>query len=81
MSRWQIHEAKSRFSELVEEARKKGPQIVIKHGAECAVVLSVEDYRALTTRKPGFKEYLLGEPKIDDFEIERDGDTGCEINL
>jgi prevent-host-death family protein len=81
MSRWQVQEAKARFSEVVEEARKKGPQIITKHGTERAVVLSVEDFRALTAHKPGLKEYLLGGPKVDDFEMERDRDTGREIGL
>ncbi len=81
MARWQVQEAKSRFSEVVEEARNRGPQIITKHGIERAVVLSVEDFRALTAHKPGLKEYLLGGPKVDDFEIERDRDTGHEIAL
>jgi antitoxin Phd len=81
MARWQVQEAKARFSEVVEEARKKGPQIITKHGTERAVVLSVEDFRALTAHKPGLKEYLLGGPKVDDFEMERDRDTGREIGL
>lgn len=81
MSRWQVQEAKSRLSEVIEEAQRKGPQIITKHGAERAVVLSMEDFRALTAHKPGFKEYLLGGPKVDKFQIERDCDTGREINL
>lgn len=81
MSRWQVQEAKSRLSEVIEEAQRKGPQIITKHGAERAVVLSMEDFRALTAHKPGFKEYLLGGPKVDKFQIERDRDTGREINL
>lgn len=81
MSRWQVQEAKSRFSEVVEEAQKKGPQIITRHGAERAVVLSIDDFRALTAHKPGLKEYLLGGPKVDDFEIEPDRDTGREIAL
>jgi len=81
MASWQVQEAKSRFSEVIEEAQSKGPQIITKHGAERAVVLSMEDFRALTAHKPGFKEYLLGGPKVDDFEIEHDGDTGREIAL
>jgi hypothetical protein len=50
-------------------------------GTERAVVLSIADYRALTAHKPDLKEYLLGGPKVDSFEIERDRDTGREIDL
>lgn len=44
-------------------------------------MLSIDDFRALTAHKPGLKEYLLGGPKVDDFEIEPDRDTGREIAL
>jgi len=81
MARWQVQEAKTRFSEVIEEAQSKGPQIITRHGAERAVVLSFDDFRSLTAHKPGLKEYLLGGPKFDDFEVERDRDTGREISL
>jgi prevent-host-death family protein len=81
MAQWQVQEAKTRLSEVIEEAQNKGPQIITKHGAERAVVLSIADFRALTAHKPGLKEYLLGGPKVDDFEIVPDGDTGREIVL
>ena len=29
--------------------------------------------------KPGFKAYLLGSPKVDDFVVERDRDPGRDI--
>jgi prevent-host-death family protein len=69
------------LSEVIEEAHSRGPQIITRHGAERAVVLSIEDFRALTAHKPGLKEYLLSGPKVDSFEIEPDGDTGREIAL
>ena len=81
MAQWQVQEAKTRLSEVIEEAQNKGPQIITRHGAERAVVLSIADFRALTAHKPGLKEYLLGGPKVDEFEIEPDGDTGREIAL
>ena len=45
------------------------------------MILSIEEYRALTACKPDLKSYLLGGPKVDSFEIERDRDTGREISL
>ena len=41
----------------------------------------MDDYRALAQKKPDFKEFLLGGPKFDDFEIERELDYGREIDL
>ncbi len=81
MARWQVQQAKMRLSEVIEEAQRKGPQVITRHGTDRAVVLSIEDFRALTAHKPGLKEYLLGGPKVDSFDIEPNGDTGCEIAL
>jgi antitoxin Phd len=78
---WQVQEAKTRLSEVIERARTDGPQTITRHGAERAVVLSIEDYRALIARKPDFKAHLLGGPKVDDFFIERDRDTGRTVEL
>jgi antitoxin Phd len=81
MDKWQIQDAKARFSELIERARSKGPQTITRHGAESAVVLSIEDYRVLASNKPDFKAHLLGGPKVDDFPVERDSDTGRPVVL
>lgn len=81
MATWQVQQAKARFTEIIEEANTNGPQIITRHGAERAVVLSIDDYRALSKPKPDFKAFLLGGPKFDDFEIERELDYGREIDL
>ena len=81
MAVWQLQKAKSQLSKLIEEAHKKGPQVITRHGAERAVVLSVEEFRTLTANKPNLRDYLLGGPKFDEFEIPRDPDTGRTIPL
>ena len=81
MRTWQVHEAKIRLAEVIERARTEGPQTITRHGAERAVVISVEDYRALVAHKPDFKAHLLGGPKVDDFTIERARDTGRPVEL
>ena len=81
MALWQLQQAKTRLSEVIEEAHGRGPQIITRHGAERAVVLSMEDYRALTAHKPDLKAYLLGGPKVESFEIDYDRDTGREVEL
>lgn len=78
---WQVQEAKAHFSEVMEKAEQEGPQIITRHGAERAVVLSIADYHALMARKKDFHAFLLGGPKFDDFEIERDNDTGRDVDL
>ncbi len=81
MSVWQIQEAKTHHSEVIEEANSNGPQIITRHGSERAVILSVAEYRALTAHKPDLREYLLGGPKVDSFEVKRDRDTGRKVRL
>ena len=81
MKSWPVQDAKARLSELIERARNEGPQTITRHGTERAVVLSIEDFRALAAHKPDFKAYLLGGPKVDDFPIERDRDTGRRVEL
>jgi antitoxin Phd len=81
MAVWQVQEAKTRLSEVIEEANTKGPQIITRHGAERAVVLSIAEYRALTAHKPDLRAYLLGGPKVDSFNVPRDRDTGRDVSL
>jgi prevent-host-death family protein len=81
MTTWPVQDAKTHFSELIERARDEGPQMITRHGAERAVVLSVEDYRALAAHQPDFKAHLLGGPKVDDFPVERDRDAGRPVEL
>jgi antitoxin Phd len=81
MAIWQVQEAKTRLSEVIEEANSKGPQFITRHGSERAVILSITEYRALTAHKPDLKEYLLGGPKVDEFDVPRDRDTGRKVRL
>lgn len=69
--RWQLQEAKQRFSEVVRQAHDDGPQVVTRHGEEVAVVVSMEDYRRLAGSRPDFKEFLLSGPDLSRLEIHR----------
>ncbi len=85
MAVWQVQEAKTRLSEVIEEASLEGPQFITRHGTERAVVLSIADYRSLTASQPDLRSYLLGGPKVDSFEVPRDRDLnqrrGRRVNL
>lgn len=48
---WQLQEAKSRFSELVERAIKQGAQTVTKHGRPAVVIVSADEYQRSKTPK------------------------------
>ena len=79
--RWQLQEAKQRFSELIRHARAHGPQVVTKHGEEVAVVVSIEEYRRLTDELPSFKELLLAAPDLDALEISRPRERARVVEL
>lgn len=89
MASWQVNQARTHFSEVLDQADGEGPQIITHHGKERAVVLSMDAYRALQaepfTAKPhtDFASFLMTIPRIDleDWEIERETDTGREIDL
>ncbi len=62
---WTLHEAKNKFSQVVNNALMVGPQYVTQRGLEVVVVISVQDYQILTSQKPSFTDFLLQIPKLD----------------
>jgi len=73
---WKLQDAKAKFSKIVEDAMKIGPQFVTRRGKKAVVIVSVEEYEELISNKPSFKEFLLDCPKMgDDFKIERQNDV------
>lgn len=70
---WSVQDAKNRFSEVVEAARRR-PQTVTKHGKPAVVILSADEYDRLRKlehlKAPSFAELLLAMP-TDDQEFER----------
>ena len=79
--RWQINKARRRLSELIRVAQEEGPQVITRHGADIAVVFSVEDFRELETAKPDFRDYLLSGPKVDALDIDGPRDLEREIEV
>lgn len=67
---WQLQDAKNRFSELVQKARKEGPQTVTLRGERAAVVLSAEAFDALTADRPTLVDHLLAGPAWPDDLVE-----------
>lgn len=80
--KWQLQEAKNRFSEVVRKASEEGPQTVTKHGKDSVVVLSAEDYRKLEQPKTSLVEFFRKSPlskvKID---LERDKSPARNVDL
>lgn len=84
MTRWMLQTAKNKFSEVIERARCEGPQLVTRRGADTAVVLSIEDFRALsgvsdTDLVDFFRDSPLGGIPTD--VLARTPDMGREVEL
>lgn len=61
MGSWQVQDAKARFTEFLNTALKKGPQIVTRRGIETAVLVPIEEWRRLgQSSRPSLKTLLLG---------------------
>lgn len=70
---WQLQEAKSKLSELVNKARDEGPQIITRHGDEVAVLLSYEDFNRLRKPETSLVEFLRSSPLAgEELDLERD---------
>ncbi len=65
---WSVQDAKNRFSEVVEAARRL-PQTVTKHGKPAVVVMDVVEYERLRhlelAQAPSFVDALLAMPQDD----------------
>ena len=60
MSTWPVHDAKARFSELLDACMSEGPQLVTKRGSEAAVLVPMAEWRRLKeAARPSLKELLL----------------------
>lgn len=82
---WQLQTAKAKFSELFRLVRTEGPQRITRQGKEGVVMMSDEQYERLLakSRQPRsivqfFRESPLLGPDLD---LERDKDTGRDIDL
>lgn len=70
MHTWPVHDAKARFSELLETCLAEGPQMVTKRGTEAAVLVPVQQWRRLqATARPSLKELLLAEDARSDLSV------------
>jgi len=63
---WPLQDAKNRLSEVVQRARREGPQTVTVRGERAAVVLSAADYDALIRNHPSLVDDLLSGPAWDE---------------
>lgn len=71
---WQLQEAKSKFSRVVEAALSDGPQVVTRRGTETVVVLSYPEYRGFLLNKGRLSDFFRGSPLVGiELDLTRDG--------
>jgi prevent-host-death family protein len=82
MEQWQLQEAKNRFSEVVDKALHKGPQVVTRRGVETVVIMSVDEFHELTGMKTGIVDFFRKSPlRKAKLNLERNKETPRKINL
>ncbi len=78
--KWKLADAKNRFSELFTQALTEGPQHIQRRG-QAVVVVAEEEYLRLAGERPGFKDYLMDGPELDDLDLERDRSPMRSVSL
>jgi antitoxin Phd len=80
MQTWQLQEAKSRFSEVVDITLKEGPQLVTRRGKDAVVILAASDYRRMTGA-PSLLSTLFSAPRGTPLIMERSREPIRETDL
>jgi antitoxin Phd len=79
---WQLQEAKSKFSQLVDRALSQGAQIITRRGRNAVVVLPYTEYERLTRQGGSLARFLLTSPLAgSELTIERDRDLPRDIGI
>ncbi len=79
---WQLQEAKSKFSQLVEQVLASGAQIITRHGKKTVVILPYAEFEALTQRAGSLSSFLRRSPLAgSNLVITRDTDLPREIEV
>jgi antitoxin Phd len=71
---WQLQEAKSRFSEVVDQALEHGPQVVSRRGEEVVVILSFAEYKQMKKSQTSLGEFFRQSPLVgvEELDLTRD---------
>ena len=78
--KWQIQEAKARFSEIIERTLREGPQTITRPGKPVAVLIKVDEYRRLRAGGKTLKALLASVP-LAGVDIRRSRDTARIIDF
>jgi prevent-host-death family protein len=80
--KWQLQEAKNKFSMLVNAANEFGPQIITKHGKKTAVLISYKEYEKMKKHKTDLVDFFQNSPLAKlGIEFDRNKNYSKEIDL
>ncbi len=79
---WQLQDAKSKFSAVVEKAISEGTQIVTRRGKKTVVVMPYAEYEQLMHPDKGLADFLLAYPfGGSELPLERDRSVGRDVEI
>lgn len=79
---WHLRDARAHFSDLVNKAVTRGPQVVTRHGKPAVVVVSAREWARRTRRRGTLVEFFARSPLTrEGVEIERARDAPRDIEL
>jgi prevent-host-death family protein len=82
LTKWQLQEAKNKFSEVVRKATEEGPQTVTKHGRDSVVIISAEDYKRIEQPEASLVEFFQHSPLASvELDLDRDKSPARDISL
>ncbi len=62
LQRWQLQEAKSKLSEVVNAALDAGPQLITRRGVDTVILISYDEYRQLTAQQEKLSTFFQESP-------------------
>lgn len=82
-NKWQLREAKSKLSYLINLIEKKQqPQIITKHDKAVAMLVPYQDYKRLTKHRQNLVVFLQKSPLANSkIKIDRDKSLPRDISL
>lgn len=80
MHTWQLQEAKSHFSEVVDLSLKEGPQLVTRRGREAVVIVAACDYRRMNGSVSTLLPILLNAPRGEPLPVERSPESVRDLS-
>jgi antitoxin Phd len=79
---WQLQDAKSKFSQLVEQTLTQGVQIVTRRGKKTVVVMSFTEYERLTRNSGKLSSFLMQSPLAGvDLDLKRNDDQPRPVEI